>query len=81
MSDTRADVTDAFDNGTGVVFHLEMPGRRVMVHVPTATLSELGAGEGAGDRVEFVRHNEAAIQLLVDEGVASGWAGPVHLMI
>jgi hypothetical protein len=81
MSEVRADVANAFEDPTGVVFHVEMPGRRVKVHVTTEALAELGAGQDAGERSAFVQENQPAMQHLVDEGVESGWESTLDLMV
>lgn len=81
MNEVRADVDTAFEDPTGVFFHVETPGRRMKVHAPFATLAELGSGEGSGDFAKFVRENEPIMQRLVDEGIGNGWKGPLALIV
>ena len=81
MSEVRADVATAFEDPTGVFFHVEMPGRRMKVHVSTAALAEMGSGEKSGDFSKFVQENQPVIQHLVNEAVENGWQGPFSLIV
>ena len=81
MGELRADVTTAFENPIGVIFHVEMPGRRMMAQISCASLVGLGSGQAPGELSKFVQENQPAMQRLVDEGVESGWKGPLELMV
>ena len=80
MNQVRADVANAFEDPTGVYFHVDTPERRMKVHVPFATLAELGSGQKPGDFAAFVQENEPAIQRLVDQNIETGWKGPLSLI-
>ena len=80
MNQVRADVSDAFEDPTGVYLHVDTPEWRMKVHVPFATLAELGSGQQPGDYAKFVQENEPAMQRLVNQNIESGWQGPVSLI-
>lgn len=80
MSQVRADVVDAFEDPTGVYFHVDTPERRMKVHVSFGTLAELGSGQEPGDFAKFVQENEPAMQRLVNQNIENGWQGQLTLI-
>lgn len=80
INQVRTDVVDAFEDPTGVYFHVDTPERRMKVHVPFATLAELGSGQEPGNFATFVQENEPAMQRLVDQNIENGWEGPLSLI-
>jgi hypothetical protein len=80
MNQVRADVTNAFEDPTGVYFHVDTPERRMKVHILFGTLAELGSGQESGDFANFVQENEPAMQRLVNQNIENGWEGPLTLI-
>lgn len=81
MSEVRADVSNAFEDPTGVYFHADMTGRTMKVHILAETLKDMGSGMQSGEYAKFVQENEAAMQRLVDEAIERGWDGPLTLIV